>query len=60
MKLKISLCEYRGGDFDFFFEGETGEIFSITAPAKFTKEDREFIMKYFPPCVMTTYKMDEK
>lgn len=59
MKLKISLCEFQGGDFDFYFEGENGEHFQVSGPAKFTEEDREFISKYFPPCVMTTYEAKE-
>lgn len=59
MKLKISLCEYKGGDFDLFFEGDGEEVFQITGPAKFNKENREFINKYFPPCVMTEYEAKE-
>lgn len=60
MKLKISMCEYQGGDFDLMMEGEDGEHVTITGKSAFTKEDREFFMKYMPPCVMTNYECTEE
>lgn len=61
MKMKISFCEYQGGDFDLFIEdAETGESVTITGPSKLDDTQRNILMHLMPPCVMTEYECKDE
>jgi hypothetical protein len=54
MEIKMSMCIYKDGKYEFFIEGENVKV-CLTGENDFTPEQSEFLIENFPPCVMTSY-----
>ena len=59
MKLSISVCTYKSGDFEVLIrDPETGEEVQLNGNQKLDDKKLELITRLAPACVWTTYERD--